>query len=212
MTSIELIILLKLILIRSHTYSYNKLLTSSSGEKLIQTMNEMANKQLNVVVINFVDMLSHARTESKMIRELANDEAAYRSLTRSWFKHSSTIDILLKAKEMGYKIILTTDHGTIRVKNPLKVIGDKTINSNIRYKVGKNINYDRKKVYDIHSPEKIGLPTPHMNTKYIFAANDDFFAYPNNYNHYVSYYTNTFQHGGISMEEMIVPIITLTGK
>lgn len=197
---------------RKINFSYNKLLSSAYGEKLVQNMNTMSNKQLNVVVINFVDMLSHARTESRMIRELASDEAAYRSLTRSWFKHSSTMDILRKAGEMGYKIILTTDHGTIRVKNPIKVIGDKSVNSNIRYKVGRNLDYERKKVYDIHSPEKFGLPAPNISTKYIFATGEDFFAYPNNYNHYVGYYTNTFQHGGISMEEMIIPIITLTAR
>lgn len=197
---------------KKYTFSYSKLLSSSSGEKLMQSMNTLSNKQLNVVVINFVDMLSHARTESKMIKELASDEAAYRSLTRSWFKHSKTMELFRIAKSMGYKIILTTDHGTIRVKNPQKVISDKSVNSNIRYKVGRNLEYDRKKVYDIHSPEKVGLPTPNISTKYIFATGSDFFAYPNNYNSYVSYYTDTFQHGGISMEEMIVPFITMTGK
>jgi hypothetical protein len=147
-----------------------------------------------------------------MIRELASDEAAYRSLTRSWFRHSSTMDIFRKAREMNYKIVLTTDHGTIRVKNPVKVLGDKTVNTNIRYKWGRNLEYDRKKVYDVHAPEKIGLPAKYINTKYIFATGDDFFVYPNNYNHYASYYTDTFQHGGISMEEMIVPVVTLSAK
>lgn len=197
---------------RKDSFSYNKLLNSVSGDKLLQNINALSNNHLNVIVINFVDMLSHARTESKMIRELAADEAAYRSLTRSWFKHSSTIDLLKRISELGCKVILTTDHGTIRVKNPLKVIGDRSVNPNIRYKLGRNMEYDRKKVYDIRDPQKIGLPAPHISTKYIFATGDDFFAYPNNYNHYVSYYTDTFQHGGISMEEMIVPLITMTPK
>jgi len=197
---------------KKYSFSYNKLMTSAQGDKLIHSINNLTNNQLNVVVINFVDMLSHARTDSRMIRELASDEAAYRSLTRSWFKHSSTAELFSKIAEKGYKIILTTDHGTIRVKNAIKVIGDKNTNTNLRYKLGKNLNYDSKKVYEIKYPEKIGLPSPNISTKYIFAQNEDFFAYPNNYNYYVSYYTDTFQHGGISMEEMIIPFISLTAK
>jgi hypothetical protein len=197
---------------KNYLFSYNKLLASAGGDKLIQNINSLTNNQLNVVVINFVDMLSHARTDSKMIRELASDEAAYRSVTRSWFRHSSTAELFNKIAEKGHKIILTTDHGTIRVKSPVKVVGDKNTNTNLRYKLGKNLSYDAKKVYEIREPDNIALPSPNLATKYIFAQGNDFFAYPNNYNYYVSYYTDTFQHGGISMEEMIIPLITLTPK
>lgn len=194
------------------SFSYNKISTSVAGEKLLKNITTLNHNKLNIVILNFIDMLSHARTESRMIRELASDEAAYRSLTRSWFRHSSTLEMFKKAAGMGYKIILTTDHGSIRVNNPQKIISDKSVNNNTRYKVGKNLGYDRKKVYDVLNPQKIGLPSLNISTKYIFACGNDFFAYPNNYNHFISYYTDTFQHGGISMEEMIVPFITITHK
>lgn len=197
---------------KKYTFSYNKVLDSQSGEKLIAAIPSLTQHQLNVVVLNFVDMLSHARTENKMIRELAQSEAAYRSLTRSWFQHSGTLELFRRIADRGYKVIITTDHGTIRVDNPQKVVGDKNTNTNLRYKVGKNLSYNMKEVYEIRDPEKAGLPSPNLSSKYIFATNDDFFAYPNNYNYYVSYYRNTFQHGGISMEEMLVPFITLSPK
>ncbi|WP_436414475.1 PglZ domain-containing protein [Petrimonas sp.] len=197
---------------RKERFSYHKINTNAEGEKLLQNFSELEHNDLNVVVYNFIDMLSHARTESKMIRELAPDEAAYRSLTRSWFQHSPLFGLLKKISEKGYKAIFTTDHGTIRVRNAQKIVGEKNTNSNLRYKMGRNLSYDPKKVFDITQPENVGLPSPNISTRYIFALGNDFFVYPNNQNHFVQYYENTFQHGGISMEEMIVPLITLQAK
>lgn len=197
---------------RRKSFSYHKITTNQEGEKLLWRFQELENYDLNTVVFNFIDMLSHAGTESKMIRELAANESAYRSLTRSWFRHSPLLRLLKQISEKGYKAILSTDHGTIRVKKPQKVIGERSTNSNLRYKVGRNLSYDSKKVFEVSQPEKIGLPSSCISTRYIFALNNDFFVYPNNCNRYISHYENSFQHGGISMEEMIVPLITLFPK
>lgn len=194
-------------------YSYHKIIHSTQGKQLNDQFSNLLQNQLNVVVYNFVDMLSHARTDMSMIRELAADESAYRSLTQSWFQHSPLLDLLKLISEKGLKVVITTDHGTYRVKKPFKVAGDKNVNTNLRYKQGKNLGYKGKNgIYDVARPEHIHLPKPNVSTAYLFATEDTFFAYPNNFNHYVKYYKDTFQHGGISMEEMIIPLISLTSK
>ncbi len=197
---------------RHDTFSYHKINDSAGAEKFLQQLKSLSNNDLNVAVVNFVDMLSHARTESKMVRELANNESAYRSITLSWFRHSVMSDLLRRLSQTDYKVIVTTDHGSIRVSKAVKIIGDRNTNTNLRYKLGKNLNYNAKELFVIKEPLKAQLPAPNISTSYVFATGDSFFAYPNNYNYYVSYYKDTFQHGGISMEEMLVPLVTLTPK
>ena len=197
---------------RHDKFSYHKINDSADSDKYLSQFNNLYQNDLNVLVINFIDILSHARTEMKMIRELANNESAYRSITRSWFRHSVLTDLLRLLSQSDYKVIITTDHGSIRTTKPVKIVGDRNTNTNLRYKLGKNLSYHGKDLFVIKNPHLAQLPAPNLSTAYVFATGDAFFAYPNNYNYYVSYYKDTFQHGGISMEEMIVPLITLTPR
>lgn len=192
--------------------SYHKVIKLDFARKMVDKFNDLLQNDVNVLVYNFVDMLSHARTEMDVIKELADDESAYRSLTKTWFEHSPLKEMLMKIAEKGVKTILTTDHGTIKVENPVKIVGDKQTNTNLRYKVGRNLNFNAKQVAAFDNPASIKLPQENMSSSFVFAKENDFFAYPNNYNHYANYYKDTFQHGGISLEEIIIPIVTLKAK
>ena len=197
---------------RKEEFTYTKLNDSVAAEKFLFGVRSMPLAPLSVMVINFIDILSHARTESKMVRELASNEAAYRSITQSWFRHSSMKELFKWLASLDYDIIITTDHGSIRADEAVRVLGDKNVNTNLRYKLGKNLNYNPKEVFEVKEPKRLGLPAPNLSTTYIFATGNRFFAYPNNFNYYVQYYKDTFQHGGISLEEMLVPLITLRAK
>ena len=192
--------------------SYNKVIKLDFAKRLVDRFNDLLKNDLNVLVYNFVDMLSHARTEMEVIKELADDESAYRSLTASWFNHSPLKDILKKIAKNGHKLVITTDHGTIRVDSPVKIVGDKHTNTNLRYKVGKNLGYNEKEVLVSSDPEAIRLPRENVSSSFVFAKENDFFAYPNNFNYYANYYRDTFQHGGVSLEEVIIPFIELSPK
>jgi CheY-like chemotaxis protein len=197
---------------RNIKFSYNKITNLQAGKELAENVMNLFSNEFNVVVYNFVDMLSHARTDMQVIRELAEDESAYRSITDSWFRHSPLLDAMKKVASRKCTIIITTDHGTIRVREPSRIVGDRNTNTNLRYKQGKNLKYEKKDVFEVKNPADAMLPRSNLSTSFVFAKQDLFFAYPNNFNYYVNFYRDTFQHGGISLEEMIIPYITLVNR
>ena len=203
--------LLKRLRIEAKT-SYTKITNLNKAKDLPGAVQNMFSNDLNVIVYNFVDAFSHARTDVKIVRELADDEAAYRSVTASWFEHSPLWEAMQIMAARGAKVIITTDHGSVKVKDPIKIMGDKNMTTNLRYKTAKQMSYDAKDVYEVKSPKDLSLPTQHISSGFVFAKNHDFFAYPNNYNYYVNYYKNTFQHGGVSMEEMMCPFVALKSR
>jgi CheY-like chemotaxis protein len=193
-------------------FSYTKVVNHNDGQQLVNNIHNHLRNDLNIIIYNFVDMLSHARTEMEVLKELAADERSYRSITRSWFEHSPLYQALKKIADKKINLVLATDHGSVRVKTPYKVIGDKQTTANLRYKHGRNLNYEPKEVLAFRNPHDAGLPVPNVNSSFIFAKEDGFLCYPNNYNYYVNYYKNTFQHGGVSMEEMIIPVVKMVSK
>lgn len=197
---------------KNYKWSYNKITNLSAGKKLVDNFSQLKENQLNVIVYNFVDMLSHARTEMEVIKELADDEAAYRSLTQSWFEHSPLQEMIKKIAEQKAKLIITTDHGTVKVTNPVKIIGERATNTNLRYKTGRNLSYNAKEVFRIANPDEAFLPKGSVSAEFVFARESDFFIYPNNYNKFVNFYANTFQHGGISLEELLIPFVVMKAK
>jgi CheY-like chemotaxis protein len=193
-------------------FSYTKITHLNAGKDMVEQIPNLWHNKLNVIVYNFVDMLSHARTEMNVMKELAENEAAYRSITASWFEHSPLFDAIKKMASKKSRIVITTDHGSIRVGNPVKIVGDRSTSTNLRYKQGRNLNYNEKELFSIKNPAEAFLPKQNVSTSFVFATGEDFMAYPNNYNYHVNMYNNSFQHGGISMEEMIVPFIVLETK
>ncbi len=193
-------------------HEYYKITNERSGKTLAANFKGLKDNDLTVVVYNFVDMLSHSKTEMEVIKELASNDKSYRSLTQSWFKNSPLLEMIQQAQQLGFKLLITTDHGTINVKNPSKVIGDKNTSLNLRYKTGKSLTYEKREVLEATDPKVIHLPSINVSSSFIFAKGDYFFAYPNNYNHYVSYYRNTYQHGGVSLEEMVIPFVVLNPR
>ena len=197
---------------KRYKMSFDKLVRPEAGRRLLDNMQRIYDADFSVIVYNFLDILSHARTETEIIRELTDGEAAFRSLTRSWFEHSELYTLLKLLAERGHRVIITSDHGTIRVDNPIRVTGDKETSPNLRYKTGRNLAYNPREVYEVTRPEDVQLPSGRLTSSYIFAYNRDFLVYNNDANRFIRYYKNTFQHGGISMEEMIVPFVVLNHK
>ncbi len=203
---------LKRVIRRPLKHDYLKVTSISNARPLQDNIHQYLHNDFTVIVYNFIDTLSHARTEMEVLKELAGDEKAYRSLTRTWFLHSPIWAALQKMAEKDIQLIITTDHGTIRVKQPTRCVGDRETTTNLRYKVGKNLQYERKEVLEVREPKDAGLPSPNLSSTFIFAKEDSFFLYPNNYNHFHNYYKNTFQHGGISLEELICPVVRLRSR
>jgi CheY-like chemotaxis protein len=195
-------------------HSYHKILTPDEGRNLTDNILNLVRNDFNALVFNFIDLLAHARSEMNLIRELAPDEHALRSLSKSWLEHSALFQLVRRLAEHKVKVVLATDHGSIRVKRPIRIVGDRQTTTNLRYKQGRNLSYDEKErlIFSVRNPKEAQLPVSSLSGSYAFGMEDTFFCYPNNYNHYANYYRDTFQHGGVSIEELMVPFVVMNPK
>jgi DNA-binding response OmpR family regulator len=192
---------------------YVKILDPEFGKQVESNILSFAQGRLTAIVVNFVDMLAHGRSDSQLLKEIAPDESAYRSLTRSWFQHSSLLGMLRTlSRQRHVRIILTTDHGSIRCLRGAKIIGDREASTNLRYKFGRNLRVESRYAVLVKDPADYRLPRQSVTTNYAFAKEDYYFVYPTDYHRYLNQYRDSFQHGGISMEEMILPLVTLTPR
>tara|TARA_Y200000002_G_scaffold55084_2_gene40451 strand:+ start:7452 stop:8993 length:1542 start_codon:yes stop_codon:yes gene_type:complete len=193
-------------------HKFIKISNSKDSKSFNKNLINQQKFNLTTVVYNFIDMISHAKKDVKLIKELASTDKAYRELTLTWFKNSDLYDTIKKSKDLGFRIIITSDHGTINVDKPSKVSGAKKISNNLRYKTSDQIIFNSKDVIEFKNPNSFELPSYNLNSSFIFARNNTFFVYPNNYNEYVSMYKDSYQHGGVSLEEMLVPFLILSPK
>ncbi|MDH4223675.1 MAG: PglZ domain-containing protein, partial [candidate division Zixibacteria bacterium] len=191
---------------------YVKVLDAAEGDNLARKISSYKNSSLLSIVFNFLDILAHGRSESEILKEIAPDEGAFRSLMRSWFLHSSLFEILKYLSRQDCSILLTTDHGSVLGTRGSVAHGKKDTSTNLRYKYGDNLNCEQREAILIKDPKKYKLPTYTMSTTYIIAKEDYYFVYPSKQSEYERQYRNSFQHGGISLEEMILPIVTLRPK
>ncbi len=191
---------------------YDKLITTDDGRAFARSASDLAQHDLSAVVVNFVDILAHSRSDSDVLKEIAPDERAYRALTRTWFEHSWLFEVFQSLARTECTVVVTTDHGAIRSLRSTKVIGDRETSTALRYKYGRNLKCDAEHALFIDDPEAYGLPRHGINSNYIIAKEDYYFVYPTNFHRYERLYRDTMQHGGASLEEMILPVVTMQPK